>query len=288
MTKSLLKEKLKSYSALATAVFGTASAADAQIVYTDVNPDAVITAVNGALDSYAVDFNNDGNEDLAFGAYGYLYDAGGGTTYQLNYIFTFAANNSTAAFVGTMQTVGTQSAPTTTNIAAGTVIGSSSTWLDTVAAGSPTFFSAVTANGAPFIGTANTGADIYIGSRFLIGTNTHYGWVRINVPANAGQATIKDFAYNATANGPINAGQTAGISEIDAASWTAYGSGSSIKIKSSIEGNIEVIDLAGKVISTGTINGGELTMNVANANTGMYIVRITNGSLTDTKKIVLN
>lgn len=287
MTKSLLKEKLKSYSALATAVFGTAAAADAQVVYTDVNPDQVLTITNGSITDYAVDFNNDGNEDMAVATYGYLYNYAG-TDYQLNYVFSFVANNTTAAMVAAMQTVGSNSFPATTSLTAGTVIGGSSTWLDTTAAGGTTYFTAAVGFGQTLVGTGNTGSDIYLGARFLIGTNTHYGWVRVNVPADASQATVKDYAYNSTANGPINAGQTAGISEINAASWTAYGSGSSIKIKSSIEGDIEVIDLAGKVISTGTINGGELTMNVANANTGMYIVRITNGSLTDTKKIVLN
>ena len=287
MTKSLLKEKLKSYSALATALFGTAAAADAQIVYTDVNPDEVLTITNGSVTDFAVDFNNDGNEDMAVATYGYLYNYGG-TDYQLNYVFSFVANNATAALVGAMQTVGTNQFPATSSLTAGTAIGGASTWLDTTAAGGTTYFTAAVGFGSTLVGTANTGSDVYLGARFLIGANTHYGWVRINVPADASQATVKDFAYNATANGPINAGQTAGISEIDAASWTAYGSGSSIKIKSSIEGNIEVIDLAGKVISTGTITSGELTMNVANANTGMYIVRITNGSLTDTKKIVLN
>lgn len=287
MNKSLLKEKLKSYSALATAVFGTAAAADAQIIYTDVNPDAVLTITNGTINDYIVDFNNDGNEDMAVATYGYLYNYGG-TDYQINYVFSFVAQNATAALVGTMQTIGSQQAPITTNLTAGTVIGASSAWLDTTAAGGTTYFSAGYGLGQSFVGTGNTGQDIYYGARFLIGTNTHYGWVRVNIATDASQATIKDYAYNSTPNGPINAGQTAGISEISAASWSAYGNGSSIKIKSSIEGNIEVIDLTGKTIASGAIKNGELTMNVANANTGMYIVRITNGSLTDTKKIVLN
>lgn len=288
MNKSLLKEKLKSYSALATAIFGTAAAADAQIVYTDVNPDEVLTVANGAITDFAVDFDNDGNEDIAVATYGYLYNYGG-TDYQLNYVFSFVANNSTAAMAGALQTVGQNSFPATTSLAVGTTVGPASTWLDTTAAGGTTYFTAAVGFGQTLVGTANTGSDVYLGARFLIGANTHYGWVRINVPTDASQVTIKDFAYNATANGPINTGQTAGISEIDAASWSAYGNGSSIKINSSIEGDIEVIDLTGKLISSGTINSGsELILDVNNANTGMYIVRITNGSLTDTKKIVLN
>lgn len=287
MNKSLLKEKLKSYSALATAVFGTAAVADAQVVYTDVNPDEVLTMTNGSINDFAVDFDNDGNEDMAVATYGYLY-TDGTTSYQYNYVLSFVAPNATSALVGSMQAVGSASLPLVTNLTAGTVIGPSSAWLDTTAASGVQYFNVVALDGSAVFGSPNAGADIYLGSRFKIGTNTHYGWVRISIPTAVSQATVKDFAYNATPNTAITAGQTAGLSKIDAASWNAYGNGSSIKIKSSVEGNVEVIDLTGKTIASGAIKNGELTMNVANANTGLYIVRLTNGSLTDTKKIVLN
>ena len=287
MNKTLLKDKLKSYSALASAVFGTAAVADAQVVYTDVNPDQVVTVTNGSLTDYVVDFNNDANEDLAIATYGYLYNYGG-TDYQLNYVFSFVANNATAAMVGSMQAAGTSSFPVTASLASGTAIGAGSTWLDTTAAEGTLFFTAATGFGQTLLGTANTGNDVYLGARFLIGTNTHYGWVRINVATDASSVTIKDYAYNATANGPINAGQTVGITEITAASWNAYSTGSSIVVKSAFEGNVEVIDMTGKVITTGTVVNGEATMNVNEAVAGMYLVRITNGSLTDTKKIALN
>lgn len=49
--------------------------------------------------------------------------------------------------------------------------------------------------------------DKYLGLRFLINGQTHYGWARLDVKS-ATQWTIKDYAYNATPNQPILAGQT--------------------------------------------------------------------------------
>lgn len=286
MNKTLLKDKLKSYSALASAVFGTAAAADAQIVYTDVTPDVTLSVINDSLNSYDVDFDNAGTPDMAIATYGYLYNYGG-TDYQLNYVFSFVAPNATAALVAAMETAGTSSYPATTSLASGTAIGSSATWLDTTAAGGTFFFTSAYGFTQTLLGTANTGTDTYIGARFLIGANTHYGWVRINVATDASSVVIKDYAYNATANGPINAGQTVGVAEIAATSWNAYSNGSSIIVKADFDGNVEVIDMTGNLITSGVIANGELTMNVSNASAGMYLVRVTNGTTTATKKISL-
>lgn len=286
MNKTLLKDKLKSYSALASAVFGTAAAADAQIVYTDVTPDVTLSVINDSLNSYDVDFDNAGTPDMAIATYGYLYNYGG-TDYQLNYVYSFVAPNATAALVAAMETAGTSSFPATTSLASGTAIGSSATWLDTTAAGGTFYFTSAYGFTQTLLGTANTGTDTYIGARFLIGANTHYGWVRINVAADASSVVIKDYAYNATANGPINAGQTVGVAEIAATSWNAYSNGSSIIVKADFDGNVEVIDMTGNLITSGVIANGELTMNVSNASAGMYLVRVTNGTTTATKKISL-
>ena len=48
--------------------------------------------------------------------------------------------------------------------------------------------------------------DKFLGLRFLINGKTHYGWARIDV-TSATQWIIKDYAYNATPNMPILAGQ---------------------------------------------------------------------------------
>lgn len=48
--------------------------------------------------------------------------------------------------------------------------------------------------------------DKYVGLRFFVKGETHYGWARIEV-SSPSQWVIKDYAYNATPNKPILAGQ---------------------------------------------------------------------------------
>ncbi len=48
--------------------------------------------------------------------------------------------------------------------------------------------------------------DRYLGLRFIINGKTHYGWAQLEV-VSATQWVIKDYAYNATPNKPILAGQ---------------------------------------------------------------------------------
>lgn len=48
--------------------------------------------------------------------------------------------------------------------------------------------------------------DKYLGLKFFIKGKIHYGWARLDVTSNT-QWVIKDYAYNATPNKPILAGQ---------------------------------------------------------------------------------
>ena len=48
--------------------------------------------------------------------------------------------------------------------------------------------------------------DTYIGATFKLGTNTHYGWIRVNWTNASGTLIVKDFAYEDTPNTPINGG----------------------------------------------------------------------------------
>lgn len=56
---------------------------------------------------------------------------------------------------------------------------------------------------------------LYLGLKFVIGTETHYGWARFNV-TNGGQsgaaitATLTGYAYESVANRPILTGKTHG------------------------------------------------------------------------------
>jgi len=52
----------------------------------------------------------------------------------------------------------------------------------------------------------------YLGVRFMINGQTHYGWVRMSVHLLAGEITLTGYAYETTANGTIIEGHTSGPS----------------------------------------------------------------------------
>ncbi len=54
--------------------------------------------------------------------------------------------------------------------------------------------------------------DKYIGVKFLIGANFHYGWIKLSTGATNNEIIVKEYAYNITPNDQILAGQTAIIS----------------------------------------------------------------------------
>ena len=62
MTESL-KKKIAGYSAMAVAVLARSNAADAQVIYTDINPDH---EMQGWHSNYFLDLNNDGIDDFKF------------------------------------------------------------------------------------------------------------------------------------------------------------------------------------------------------------------------------
>ncbi len=54
----------------------------------------------------------------------------------------------------------------------------------------------------------------YLALKLIVGTNTYYGWVRIDLLAGSTSFTIKDYAYQRTPNTCIQTGQTTlGIDE---------------------------------------------------------------------------
>jgi hypothetical protein len=283
MNKSLLKEKLKSYSALATAVFGTAAAADAQIVYTDINPDTVLTVTNGTVASYEVDFDNDGNSDVAVSTYGYLYGS-----YQINYSFTNVAPNTVAALLGATGSYG----PEATGLSVGTFIDpAATTWMDTTAAGGTFFWNVagMTGSGTPLAGTIATDADAYLAARFAIGANTHYGWIRINVAADALTTTIKDYAYKINPNTGLNAGETGlGINEMPATTWFAGVNGNNIVVSAKVDGAIRVVDATGRLVATGTVENGEAVIKMEDTAKGVFVISFESAGSIGTKKVVLN
>jgi hypothetical protein len=219
MTKknTINESKLARFSAVAGAVLAS-GAVNSQIVYTDVNPDVIIDAVSG---QYDLDFNSDAVVDVSMAVMAVVNQTGtlGGISFTFNGTGAFA---NPAMGNGVLQLAGSGSSSTMVVAAlnngdminAAAVFGGSSsgTMLGLEGLADVPAFSLSNypvAQGA-FLGVS----DKFLGVKFMIGANTHYGWARLDVSAGADTIRVKDYAYNQNADLPILAGMTVGLDDV--------------------------------------------------------------------------
>src|ERR1044071_81070 len=88
---STLLKKLKQYSALVGPALVTAGVANAQILYTDIDPDVVIAPDAGMRDAIALDLNADGTADYEFTA-GNNFSQQGGTIVNTVGAYPYSSN----------------------------------------------------------------------------------------------------------------------------------------------------------------------------------------------------
>ena len=206
------ESRLARFSAVAGAVLAS-SAVNSQIVYTNVDPDIIIDTASG---QYNLDFNADAMIDVTLNVMNVME-------------FTSISTSTSAVYAGSLAVV-------TPGIGAGVVsaiLGSSSSSYVTAMNNGDLIGTAVVFGGSSMAALAidititsssssyqiSNGAflgvtDKFLGVKFLIGTNTHYGWARLDVSANADTIRLKDYAYNVAADSPILAGQTLGLDAI--------------------------------------------------------------------------
>lgn len=184
--------KLSAYSALAAAYLMSPQDVAAQMVYTDINPDKI---VGGYLD-YPLDFNVDGiNEFIIASDLFYTWTSFGGASWGYETQYVSVLNYAEIIFSGSHPM----------RLDAGESVDSSKPFTEddlNIMWASYNF-----AGWLDFgVGTNWAGDDGFIGVRFHIGADTHYGWIRLEIrdlPAyGLPKVVIKDFAYNATPDEP--------------------------------------------------------------------------------------
>jgi hypothetical protein len=193
ITPQNLSKRLANYGALSVALAGLADA-NGQIVYTPLN---ATTNVNN--DPIEIDMDNDGTfefdirlkytasmdlnpNSLVTGASA-LGDPTGG--FASNYIYPFAL--SSGYNIGPISST------------------SNKAW----SAGASQFmvYSNCISSGPSYAQFGcSPGTDKYLGLRFMIGANVHYGWARVNITDLPDNWIVKDYAYEETPDTPIVAG----------------------------------------------------------------------------------
>lgn len=279
--KKDLQKRLASYSRLAGAAAAIAPlAATGEIVYTDVDPDQ--TLANGEV--FEVDFNDDGVIDMFLG----IGSATGTTSAGAALYFqaAFASGSGAGSFAGSVQVFGGNNFYFPEAYNAGANIDSTLEWQSPSAFGSMNYVTALDGVPAYAGGNFENQTDKYLAVRFSLGSVQHYGWVRVS----AGEGgltnflTISGFAFEAVADEAIEAGaETGGVVPSGFAIpdysdvVTVYSFGQNVVIQTSQTdlqtGNVEVMDLQGRLVYAGTMSQGNANIQIAEAN-GLYLVRI--------------
>lgn len=132
----------------------------------------------------------------------------------------------------------------------------------------------------------------YCGIKFINNGNIHYGWIRLSW--NSNYVVVYDYAFNATPDLMILAGQT-GLTEINEIlkndSFTISHIGCQLEITSkSINSKIDrirLIGISGQCIRDIEINNFNASINTSNIPTGIYILQITQSENIFVQKIFI-
>lgn len=256
-TTSKFSKKLAKYGALTAAIAGVADASG-QIVYTDVTPDFAGTSG----DEYFLDIDNNGTDDFRIfnvvGSYSQINLFAQPLTASNDVLASNNSNNYGYPFALS------SGAPISNNTNYWLNNGYSSGYL------SMNYYSCGYGNWCSV-------TDKYLGLRFNIGGNTHYGWARLDVPNNAADSwTVKDYAYNMTAGDPINAGQqTLSIETSELSATRIVALNKTIGLYDLTEAiDYTLYDISGKNVLAGNITGHTSTIDANGVSTGVYFLEL--------------
>jgi len=284
--KKNLQSRLSQYTAAATAVVGAVAGANGQVVYTDINPDEVHDATNnGGAEFGLLDLNNDATLD--FFVYSIDTTLAGTTTVKTTLVAPYGALGNAVA----------GDTPSGYDYAfamtSGTNINAATAWI--VPASSGALSMALNVNGAfPYTSYwANGVTDRYLGLKFFVGGNAHYGWARLDVTADGDVFVMKDYAYNATPNAPIQAGQMAGINAAELESNLHFVNQADNTVKVVInggltEGEITLVSANGQTISTGNVDSSEYIVDLNGLAAGIYVINAAFAEGSMTKKVIVH
>lgn len=201
LSRNLEKNLLAYAAAAAAGVFILTQPANAKVVYTASNIPLAQGFAGGALTQF--DINNDGVSDFAFSNYSYF-------THGLGAAYTAVLPSQPDNEIVGILLKG-QRRVTAAALAAGVQVGSALNFQS-----SP---QGLTMAGV-FLGStgaADSGGWLkvetsYLGLKFMVNGEVHYGWARVKFPSPGAYASgsIYGYAYEDVANAPIVTGQTSG------------------------------------------------------------------------------
>ncbi len=283
--KKLLQKKF--YAFIVTAMLFSASA-NAQIVYTDVNPDLTITQSDTGSVSHDIDINNDGTTDATISEAwieGYSPQTGFYTVKRVD----------VGCFGGSQLLMYYDGLPLAKPLSNTAIIDSArQSWSDLP------FGAILVVNGSGAFGSSGDWSDTtgrYLGIRFLEGGDWLYGWVRVFVAQDSISFTIRDYAYNSIPKQPILAGQgqpNFGTTENSFTSTINLFPNPATSHVTIDLGNynqkveVTITDVTRKIMySTSASETQKIEVNTTDFKAGIYVVQIQAAEFSATKKLVV-
>ncbi len=293
MKKQLLQALYAFNIPIAIGMLFSLSTANAQIVYTDIIPDTILTYP----ENYDLDLNNDGQIDFTFyGSQDSLICACGSGTIDTSKI-----------------------SPTSLSWVSDSINGQSAKWNsgDLINASSPLWTNApgqilfhkgggcssrpcsplggFYVRGTP-LGIWSNVADKYLALKIQVSGSIYYGWARLDVDSSGFPITIKDYAFNSIPDQTILAGQTmtTGIIENSFASSIHLFPNPAdnhliIDLGShNEEVQVTIADITGKVVyTTKATDTQRVEVNTSHLPVGIYVVHIQATDFISTKKFAV-
>lgn len=272
-----LQKRLSKYTAAAVALVG-ATGAHGQVVYTDVNPDF---AHPGNETGVGLDLNNDGNFDFA------IFSADTIVTSGARIRYTVVAPYGTAAASNAIAGENPSGYDYALALNNGDMIDNTLNW---IASTNTMAYNVDSAN--PYNENWNGVTDKYLGLQFVVGGNTHYGWARMDVQAIGDVWTLKDYAYNATPNASLTAGEV-GLSDMEMDALVHYINQPNNTVKVMInggltEGQISLVSSNGQLVSTANVDGTTHIVDLNGLSAGIYVISATFAEGSMTKKVIVH
>ncbi len=282
----IVKDKIKKYSVLAGVVLA-GGAVNAQIQYTDMDPDVVVDPTNSP---YMLDLNGDSVDDIQF-AVSATSGAGSSSYMGIPFTYTYAVQYAVAAMSGggldgINSVTSSGSAFEVEAHDFGAEIGAAGDFSSSGALGVvgnvnvPAFGINQQINEGAFLNSnGGTLGEKYLGYSLSGASGSNYGWIRLSVADSAASITIMSHAINTVVDQSIYAGNAASVSDASIDDKVSIISSiENVKISVTNEllgGNLAIIDMTGKVVSQVSVENTTTLISTKDFNTGIYIVRFT-------------
>ncbi|HRY99475.1 MAG TPA: T9SS type A sorting domain-containing protein, partial [Bacteroidales bacterium] len=133
----------------------------------------------------------------------------------------------------------------------------------------------------------------YMGLRFKIGTDWHYGWVRMDIPSDVTSLTIKDFAYESIANTAIaaGAGGVAGIRALlpESIDLFAHERVLTIDLKDLSLGNasLSLSSVNGQEVLQAELSSNRMQFSLSGLSRGIYLATVRSSEGVLTRRIIV-